>query len=134
MSTDISATDNAGTYIPGVCNIGPAEIRRRRDLGLTGGAIAAVTLAALLATRAPTPLRALVVLPAAAGATGLLQAKLHFCSGFALNGVFNMGAAGSTDSVDDAAYRRADRQKAISILAGSAGIGAGVGALALLLP
>ena len=129
-------TDTAapGTYVPGVCNIGPAEIARRRDLGLAGAGIAAVVLAAAVLTGAPKPLRALVVPPAAAAASGLLQARLHFCSGFGMRGVFNMGATGHQDTVEEAAFRRADRRRAVAILSGAAGAGAGVGALAMLLP
>lgn len=121
-------------YIPGVCNIGPAEIRRRRASGIGGAVIAAGVLAATLATGAPKPLRLLVVLPAAAGASGFIQAATHFCAGFGMRGVFNFGDTGSTDTVDQAEFRREDQRTAQQILGASLAIGAGVGGAALLLP
>lgn len=121
-------------YIPGVCNIGPAEIRRRRDTGIVGGVGAVAVLATLLATDAPRPLRLLVALPAMGAASGLLQARMHFCAGFAMRGVFNFGTTGSTDTVEQAEFRAEDKKKAMQILGASTAIGFGVAGLALLLP
>lgn len=122
------------TYIPGVCNIGPAEIRRRRASGIAGGVVTAGLLLATTVTGAPKPLRLVVAAPAAATAFGFLQAAAHFCAGFALRGVFNFGDTGSTDTVEQAEFRAEDRRTAVRLLAQSLAIGAAVGALALLLP
>jgi len=63
------------------------------------------------------------------GATGFLQAGMHFCAGFGLRGLFNFGLeAGKTESVERAEFRRKDRMKAESILAYSLLIGIAVGA------
>jgi hypothetical protein len=78
-------------YIPGVCNIGPAETNARRRIGLVGTVITVLAWILLLVLHAPTPLRLLLFLPAAAGATGLIQAKMHFCAGFGVQGLFNFG-------------------------------------------
>lgn len=124
----------ADEYIPGVCNIGPAEIRRRRTTGVAGAGAAAALLGGLLVARAPKPLRLLVALPAAGAATGFLQARLHFCAGFGLRGVFNFGDLGAGDTIEQAEFRREDRRRAQQILAASGAAGVGIAAATLLLP
>lgn len=121
-------------YIPGVCNIGPAEIRRRRTSGIGAAVATAGVLAATVLTGAPKPLRLLAILPAAGAATGFIQAATHFCAGFGMRGVFNFGDTGSTDTVEQAEFRAEDQAKAKRILAQSLAIGAGIGGAALLLP
>lgn len=70
-------------YQPGVCNIGPAEIRRRRASGWLGLGIAVLYLAAAFLLGWPAPWRLLVALPMFLSAQGFLQAAFHFCVGFA---------------------------------------------------
>ena len=123
-------------YQPGTCNIGPAEIARRRWTGHVGLAMTVVLLGVLLALDAPTWMRLIVFLPAAVGAAGYLQAHFRFCADYGWRGVFNVGArAGhdrTTDVVDTAA-RQADRRRAMLISAGSGVIGLAVTLLALVL-
>ncbi len=122
-----------GDYQPGVCNIGPAEIRRRRQFGYFGIAAAVGLAALLLAVDAPAWTRLAVALPVAGGLEGLIQARERFCAGFAMAGLQNMGELGSQVEVTDEAARAADRRKALRIHATSmaGGLIAGV-ALALL--
>ena len=119
-------------YQPGVCNIGPAEIRRRRQIGYLGFAAAAALFIALLAIDAPVWSRLLVALPVAGGLDGLIQARERFCAGFALSGLQNMGELGEQVAVDDAEARAADRRKAMRIHA-TAAVGGLVTAIALVL-
>jgi hypothetical protein len=121
-------------YIPGVCNIGPAEIRRRRASGIGGAVVTAGVLAATLLTGTPKPVRLLAILPAAGAASGFIQAATHFCAGFGMRGVFNFGNTGSTDTVEQAEFRAEDQARARTILVQSLAVGAGVGGVALLLP
>lgn len=120
-------------YVPGVCNIGPAEIARRMRAGHAGLAATAGLFAGLAALGAPAPARFLVALPAAASASGYLQARFHFCVGFASRGVFNFGHLGPTTAVDDADARAADRRRAMELGLACAAIGtaAGIGAVLL---
>ncbi|WP_375407645.1 hypothetical protein [uncultured Amnibacterium sp.] len=122
------------TYIPGVCNIGPAEIQRRRNGGIGAAVATGAVLAATVLTGAPKPLRLIAILPAAGAATGFIQAATHFCAGFGMRGVFNVGDTGGTDTVEQAEFRAEDQAKAKRIIAASLAIGAGVGGAALLLP
>jgi hypothetical protein len=126
--------DRPGSYQPGVCNIGPAEIARRRRSGLTGTIAAVVLLVVLVAIDAPPLARLLVAAPAVIAASGYLQAWLKFCAGFGSVGVFNFDDLGTTTSVVDAAARRADRRRAFQIGLASAAIGLAVGVAAVLLP
>ncbi len=127
---------DAGTdgYRPGVCNIGPAEIARRRRAGYLGLAVAAALAVALLASGAPPLLRLLVGLPLAGGAVGLLQARLGFCAAFGMAGVRNFGALGRVESVEVSGARRADRTKALAIFLAASAIGFAGAALLVLLP
>ncbi len=121
-------------YVPGVCNIGPAEIARRRRAGWTGAIATIVLWVGLAALDAPPALRLLVFFPAMMSATGFLQAAMHFCAYFGFSSLFNLGdRVGTTESVADAEFRRQDRRKAWQIVAYSAAIGAAVAAVAYLL-
>jgi hypothetical protein len=125
---------DAGAYRPGVCNIGPAEIARRRRTGHVGALATVGLFAVLVAIDAPPPARLLVALPAMAAASGYLQARLHFCSGFGSRGVYNFGPAGTTQQVADVEDRARDRAMAFRIGAASFVIGAAFGVAAVLLP
>jgi len=131
--TPIGVVDGS-LYQPGVCNIGPAEIARRRRGGIVAGLIAIVVLAALVWFQVPPIFRLLVALPAAASASGFLQAYFKFCAGFASKGVFNFGVLGRLEQVADAADHARDRARANQILLGSLAIGLLVGVVAVVLP
>ncbi|GAA1996197.1 hypothetical protein [Microbacterium pumilum] len=107
--------NNTAVYQPGVCNIGPAEIRRRRMSGFVGLAIAVVFLAVAFALGWAAPWRLLVALPVFLSAQGFLQAAFHFCVGFASRGLYNFGELGSEETVHEAEFRRKDQRKALLI-------------------
>jgi hypothetical protein len=105
------------TYQPGVCNIGPAEIRRRRLSGWVGTAVTVAYLAFALALDLAPAWRLLVFVPAFLAAQGFLQAAFHFCVGFASRGLFNFGELGAEETIDQAEFRRKDQRKALQITA-----------------
>jgi hypothetical protein len=121
-------------YVPGVCNIGPAEIASRRRSGHVGMIAALVLLVLLVAVGAPPISRLLIALPVAVGASGYLQARLRFCAGFGTAGVFNFGDRGTTQVVADAGARWKDRVKALQISGAAFAIGIAAGIVAVLLP
>jgi hypothetical protein len=125
---------NVVGYVPGVCNIGPAEIARRRRAGHAGLAVSVVLFAALVLIGAPHWARLLLVLPAGASASGYLQAVFHFCAGFGSQGVFNFGPLGTVQTVPDPQARARDRMRSIQIGVGSLAIGVVVVVAAALLP
>jgi hypothetical protein len=124
----------SGGYQPGVCNIGPDEIRRRRRAGHVGLVAAVVLLVVLVTVGAPPLARSLVAIPAALAASGYLQAWFKFCAGFGSRGIFNVGEVGETHDVVDAEARAQDRSRARQIGLASLAIGVGVAAITVLLP
>lgn len=99
------------TYVPGVCNIGPEEIARRRLIGWIGLALTVALFVILLETHANPYWRLFLFLPATMSAAGFLQAVLHFCSGFAQKGIYNLGPIGKTEAVDDKDSAKKDKRK-----------------------
>jgi hypothetical protein len=121
-------------YIPGVCNIGPAEIRRRMYSGWVGLAATLALAAVLFYYNNARPWRLMLFFPAFQAATGFLQGLYHFCLGFGFKAVFNFGEPGKVDSVIEAEFRKADRKKAQKILVESAIVGVGVAVGTYLMP
>jgi hypothetical protein len=121
-------------YQPGICNIGSAEIARRRRAGHVGLLVTVIVLAILVASSAPPLARLLIALPAAGAASGYLQAALKFCAGFGSRGLFNFGPVGPTEQASDPADRARDRARARQIGLASLAIGVTVGIVASLLP
>ena len=135
MSTMPSlAYGEPGAYQPGVCNIGPAEVRRRRRSGHATLIASIVVLAVLVAAGAPHWTRLLLVLTAAGSASGYLQAWFHFCAGFGSRGVYNFGPLGTVQAVADADARTRYRRRSVEIGLASLAIGLVVGIGAALLP
>jgi hypothetical protein len=118
-------------YVPGSCNIGPAEIALRRRAGHAGVVVTAALGAALLRSDLPRAWRLTLAVPAAGAASGYLQAHERFCADFGWRGVYNFDRRGQEQPVagDDALAQ--DRRKAMRIAAASAAIGVGVALVAL---
>ncbi len=103
------------------CNIGPAEIARRRRFAILASVATAALAVALVWLAVPHPARA-VLLPIAAGAAvAWLQVTERFCVRFGATGVENFGPLGGehrvADGQADADRRRAGRLIAEGLLA-----------------
>ena len=122
-------------YVPGVCNIGPAEIARRRWTGHVGALVTLAGIAAVLLAQPPAIARTVLFVPGAVGAAGYIQAATRFCADYGWRGAFNFGRAGHhrASTVADDGARRADRRTALRIGAASALVGAAVTAASLAL-
>ena len=123
-----------GTYVPGACNIGPAEIARRRRSAIVATIIAVGIELVLLAVNAPRPVRLLVGLPATAVIATWMQVVLRFCLGFATAGLYNFGALGTPEHVQDPEGRNADLRRVRSLLAVALIGGLAIGVAAALVP
>lgn len=122
-------------YIPGVCNIGKNEIKRREQAGWFGVITAVILYSLIVYLNAPRLWRLIIFIPTTMAAIGFLQARMHFCAYFGMRGVFNFSpAAGKTDTVEQAEFRAMDRRKAWKIIIYSAIIGAVVAIAAYYLP
>jgi hypothetical protein len=128
-------TPDNGAYVPGVCNIGPWEIRRRRTFAIVGFAVAIVLFVALVAVGAPPIARLLVLFPAWGGTFSWLQARRRFCAGFAMAGISNFadGDAGR-QAVTDPGAHRADIAAVARMTRDSFLVGLLVATVAVLLP
>jgi hypothetical protein len=123
------------TYIPGVCNIGPAEQTKRRQVGIICLIILIIVFIVLLLLRRSEYYRILLFIPAFGASIGLLQDKLHFCAGYGLRGLFNvLHNVGDTESVDAQDMRAIDRRKSLRIINLSLGISLVVVLLSLATP
>lgn len=126
--------DDPATYQAGACNIGPAEIARRRRAGLTGVAIAGALAVGLIVIGAPWWARVAIFAPLAGGLISLEQARRHFCVGFAMAGIRNFGDLGSLDRVAESADRAADRRAALVLTGYMSAIAAVITAAFVVLP
>jgi hypothetical protein len=114
-------------YIPGVCNIGLLEIKRRSQTGWSGLGATIIPGAVLFLLRVHPAWRLLLFFPAVISAVGFFQAGMRFCAAFGMRGVFNFGPeVGRTETVDQAEYRLKDRKKSIRIILYSIMIGIAV--------
>ena len=134
MIPQIAFDDAPAGYRPGACNIGSAEIARRRTFGLIGLAGSVLLALALLVAGAPPIARLLVVLPVAGSAIGLIQARLRFCAAFGIAGLRNFGPLGGEEHVPAAVARRADRAMALRVLATGSLVGLASGIVLALIP
>lgn len=114
---DIQYLDQRTAYQAGACNIGPAEIARRRRAGIIGIAAALALAVVLVAVDAPVWLRLLTLPPLASGIISLEQARRRFCVGFAMAGLRNFEALGRAERIEDDAARAADRRAALVMTA-----------------
>jgi hypothetical protein len=112
-------------YIPGVCNLGKAEIRARWIAAAIGFGTTSLCLLIFLFFAVPWYFKILIFIPASVGFAGLLQARFQFCIKFGFQGVFNIGSQlGKTDTVEQAEFRKKDRQRAIQIAVGGGALAA----------
>jgi hypothetical protein len=118
-------------YVPGSCNIGPAEIALRRRAGHAGLVVTAALGAALLRSDLPRAWRLTLAVPAAGAASGYLQAHERFCADFGWRGVYNFDRRGQEQPVAGDQALAQDRRKALRIAAASAAVGVGVALVAM---
>jgi len=124
----------SAVYQPGVCNIGPAEIRSRRMVGVVGAAVTVALLAGFVIFSVSDGWRWLVIAPAAVSAMGFLQAAFHFCARFGMAGLFNFGTLGDHEEVHEHEFRQKDQRKAVLISSLSLAIGVAIAVIAMVLP
>jgi hypothetical protein len=134
MAGNISYIPESDGYQAGVCNIGPAEIARRRQAGYLGVAGAIALAVVLVVIDAPAVTRLLVALPLAAGFSGFIQARLRFCANYGWRGIRNLGGLGDTQAVLDGADRAVDRRRSLEIFGASALGGVSIAIVFALLP
>ncbi|MFN8622860.1 MAG: hypothetical protein U0869_19150 [Chloroflexota bacterium] len=126
--------DPEDRYQPGACNIGPAEIERRRRSGIAGLVVAALVAIALVVTDAPAVLRLAVWVPLFVGLLGFVQARMRFCVGYAAAGIKNFGPLGTQEKVADSAAHREDLRRAAGVTIATGAVAAIITIAFMVLP
>ncbi|HQW24987.1 MAG TPA: hypothetical protein PLV75_03475 [Saprospiraceae bacterium] len=101
-------------YIPGQCNIGPGEIRKRNRIGFIGLALMIVFLIGAEFYQIPKGWKLLLFAPTAYALSGFIQARHKFCFVFGYFGLFS--TTGKRTRVIDPIQLRQDRLKALKIV------------------
>jgi hypothetical protein len=110
------------TYQAGVCNIGGAEVARRRQVAILGGVLF-LALALYSVIQNFSPFASLVLIaPASIFAIGFVQSRKRFCLAYGLMGTFNFQKLGSITKVEDKTALAADRKMAFQIIVESMGL------------
>ena len=109
-------------YVPGTCNIGPAEIRRRRIIMWLGCILSIVTIASFAQNSSSRVDRLTIILPAFVFAIGFVQSRKKFCLAFGFMGAFNFGKVGAITKVLTPEQRSADRKTALVLLGQAAAL------------
>ena len=125
---------SSSQYIPGTCNIGSGEIRRRQVVAIIGSIISISSFVTLLMVDAPRNARYGIFVPLMIASVGWVQSRSKFCLAYGFAGTFNMGKLGDISRVADAASKAADRKTALTILVKSTTLAAIITLLVVLLP
>lgn len=120
-------------YQAGACNIGPSEIKRRRQGALVGAVLYAVTTILFVITDASTSTRLVTFMPALLFAVGMIQSKRRFCVAYGFMGVFSFEKLGNTKKVTVNQDLKADKKYAVKLLLQSVAIAIVLTALVVLL-
>jgi hypothetical protein len=121
-------------YIPGSCNIGTGEIRRRQLVALVGLFFSISTLLTFNAVDAPTSIRLGIFFPLMVASVGFVQSRSKFCLAYGFVGTFNIGKMGDIKRVTSKEDRKADQVTALKILGKSFLLAALATAVVLVLP
>jgi hypothetical protein len=121
-------------YIPGTCNIGKGEIRRRQLVAIFGLFLTTFSAATIIATDQSKNSRLSIFLPALIFSIGFVQSRRKFCLAYGLAGTFNFGKLGQISKVQSNEDRKSDRKTAVSILFQSAALAAFITAVFFVLP
>lgn len=120
-------------YVSGTCNIGPSEIKRRRQGALVGAILFAITTLLFVITDAPKSTRLLVFIPALLFAIGMIQSRKKFCVAYGFLGVFSLEKLGATTKITINQDLKADRKYAVKLLLQSVATAAVLTALVTLI-
>ena len=103
-------------YIPGTCNIGKGEIRRRQTVAVVGAFASISSFVALTSIDAPKDSRLGIFFPLLVASVGFVQSRSKFCLAYGFAGTFNIGKLGDIKRVASKEDRAADRKTALVIL------------------
>ena len=108
--------NNNEHYIPGHCNIGDEEIKRRKIAGYFGLGLTVVFILFFQLFHFSRSWRLLVFFPVSLSLIGVFQAWFKFCVAFGMKGIFNFGEFGKTFAVEQDENKRKDHAKSRQII------------------
>jgi len=121
-------------YIPGSCNIGKAEVKRRQIVSVFGLILMLISIVAITTSEQSRTARLSIFLPALIFSVGFIQSRSKFCLAYGLAGTFNFGKLGDISKVQSLEDKRADRKTASLIMFKSIALAAAITAVFYLLP
>ncbi len=124
----------SSAYVPGTCNIGQGEVKRRQAVAIFGLILIVISSAGILATDQDRGARLSIFIPALIFSIGFVQSRKKFCLAYGLAGTFNFGKLGQISKVQSNEDRKSDRKTAVSILLQSAALAAFITAVFFVLP
>ena len=124
----------SSAYVPGTCNIGQGEVKRRQAVAIFGLILIVISAAGILATDQDRGARLSIFIPALIFSIGFVQSRKKFCLAYGLAGTFNFGKLGQISKVQSNEDRKSDRKTAVSILLQSAALAAFITAVFFVLP
>lgn len=122
------------SYIPGTCNLGKAEVRRRQFVALIGLIFTGISFIGLEAAASTNSARWSLFAPLMVFSVGFIQSRKKFCLAYGLMGTFNLGKLGDLTRVQSPEDRKADRKTALTIFAQSALLALAITVLLVYLP
>ena len=120
-------------YIPGSCNIGKAEVKRRQIVAVFGLILMLISIVAITSSEQSRTARLSIFLPTLIFSVGFIQSRSKFCLAYGLAGTFNFGKLGDISKVQSLEDKRADRKTASLILFKSIALAAAITAVFYLL-
>jgi hypothetical protein len=121
-------------YVPGTCNIGKGEVRKRQLVALVGLFFSVTTLLAFSTVETTTSVRLGIFFPLMVASVGFVQSRSKFCLAYGFAGTFNVGKMGDIKRVASKEDRAADRKTALVILGKSFLLAALATAVVLVIP
>ena len=122
------------SYIPGTCNLGKAEVRRRQFVALIGLILTGMSFIGLETAASTNSARWSLFAPLMVFSVGFIQSRKKFCLAYGLMGTFNLGKLGDLTRVQSPEDRKADRKTALTIFAQSALLALAITVLLVYLP
>ncbi|NBO17175.1 MAG: hypothetical protein EBV11_05745, partial [Actinobacteria bacterium] len=95
-------------YIPGTCNIGSGEVKRRQLVAIFGLFLTVFSAITIVATDQSKSSRLSIFLPALIFSIGFVQSRKKFCLAYGLAGTFNFGKLGQISKVQSPIDKKAD--------------------------
>ena len=124
----------SGAYVPGTCNIGQGEVKRRQAVAIFGLILIVISAAGIVATDQDRGARLSIFIPALIFSIGFVQSRKKFCLAYGLAGTFNFGKLGQISKVQSPEDKKADRKTAVSILFQSIALAVLITAIFFVLP